>query len=527
MRNAETHRLGESLVKSFFEGRLDTIEKLTIALDNKWFRLNMLYMIKPKPDMEGEVPDLISFRPNWAQSHFWANKHNRNIILKARQLGFTTMEMMDALDTALFNAKSTIGVIAHNKGDAAAIFDDKIKVAYESVPEHWLDIMDAIGYPLPGTKTDRSGGYTFDNGSRLDVSTGYRGGTLKKLHISEYGKICKKYPLNAKEIKTGAMEAVPTNGELTIESTAEGQAGIFYELCKAAEKKALSDEKLTSLDFKFFFYPWWQCPDYVMPDEPMLFAYKDQEYFEEIEAKVKKTLSMEQKVWYIKKRETQRDDMKQEYPSTPDEAFEASSEGCYYAKDFAKLRKKNHILTIPYDPRLPVFTFWDLGRNDSTAIWFMQHGFGEYRFIDYLEDSGEAIQHYGRELMKKEYAYGTLYLPHDGEVVDLSSGDNKSRREILEGMGFRVVCVPRVPDKLEAIQAVRDILPMCWFDKTMCGEGIKALESFRKEWDDKKGTWKDKPLHDWASHGASAFEQFARGFSEAGDMMSYDPVENW
>jgi len=160
------------------------------------------------------------------------------------------------------------------------------------------------------------------------------------------------------------------------------------------------------------------------------------------------------------------------------------------------------------------------------AIWFMQYVHGEYRFINYYENSGESIQFYLKKLRDFEYVYSTIYLPHDAEITDLTRADNKSRKQIVQDAGFDVVVVPRVPAKGEAIQAVRDILPLCWFDEESTSQGVKCLDHYRKEWDDKRGNFKDRPRHDWASHGNDAFEQFARGFSESTDPESFEP-EGW
>jgi hypothetical protein len=154
----------------------------------------------------------------------------------------------------------------------------------------------------------------------------------------------------------------------------------------------------------------------------------------------------------------------------------------------------------------------------------MQFVHGQYRFIRYYENSGESIQWYLKKLKKEfDYLYSTMYLPHDAEITDLSQADNKSRKQIAEDMGFMVEVVPRVPDKLEAVQAVRDVLPLCWFDEAGTKQGVKCLDHYRKEWDDKNGRFKDTPKHDWASHGNDAFEQFARGFQVYDGADYYEP----
>lgn len=519
MSRAEEVKQAEIYLTKHKNKELNNPKDLIKALNLKWFRLNALYHIK---DKDGKK---VRFTPNYAQRERFINDHNRNIILKARQLGFTTFEMIDCLDDCLFIENFSAGCIAHSFDSAKDIFRNKIKFAYESLAKSaWMSIFELIGLLFAVPKNDKGEGYVFDNGSSIRVGVQYRGDTLQRLHVSEFGKICRKYPDKAQEIVTGAFEAVGKSGTLTIESTAEGQEGYFYEYCKKAQDLKLEGRNLTSLDFNFHFFPWWGNDDYQLDTDGVIIDSKLKEYFQKLSDENDVTTTPEQQAWYAKKLEVLGEDMKREYPSTPDEAFEQSIEGAYYSAQMAKIRQNGQIRKIPYDERLPVYTFWDLGRNDSMTIWFMQYAHGQYRFIRYYENSGENIQFYLRKLKKEfDYLYGTMYLPHDADIVDLTQGDNKSRKQVAEDMGFRVEVVPRVPDKLEAVQAVRDILPLCWFDEEDTKDGIKCLDHYRKEWDDKLGVYKDRPRHDWASHGNDAFEQFARGFQIYDGPESYEP----
>ena len=161
------------------------------------------------------------------------------------------------------------------------------------------------------------------------------------------------------------------------------------------------------------------------------------------------------------------------------------------------------VLPVPLDEGLPVHTFWDLGVSDTTCIWFGQeHGPDGLRFIDYYEMSGEGLAHYANVLRFKKYKYGNHYGPHDIEVRELSTG--KTRREAARLLGINFQVAPRLP-KADQIEAARLLLGRSVFDEAKCEQGVKALEAYRKEWDDKHGCWKDSPLHDWSSHPADAF----------------------
>jgi hypothetical protein len=135
----------------------------------------------------------------------------------------------------------------------------------------------------------------------------------------------------------------------------------------------------------------------------------------------------------------------------------------------------------------------------------------EHRFIDEYINHGEGLSHYVKILQQKPYTYGQHFFPHDVEVREMASG--VSRRESLTKLGLRPIrVVPRIEEEMDGIDAVRSILPTCWLDERNCPETIKALDHYRKEWDEKLGSFKSKPLHDWASHGAKSFECFATGY---------------
>lgn len=488
----------------------DYADELRGYLSDERWRLNNLYWIKDKKGNK------IKLKLNWAQEIAYDNMWYLNIYLKARQLGMTTFIQIFMLDRCLFNPDTSAGVIAHNREDAQKFFKDKLKYAYDNLPEYIRNEL--------AVNTDRANEMSFSNGSSISVGTSMRSGTLQYLHVSEFGKICAKYPDKAKEIVTGALNAVEAGMFVFIESTAEGQEGYFFEYCQDAENRLIERIELTELDYKFFFFPWWGNKEYKLSGN-VIISSDMLEYFDKLEKERGIVLTQQQKNWYTKKAETQKDEMKREYPSTSREAFEQAVDGAYYSKEMAAVRSEGRLTDIAYAPQLPVHVFFDLGRNDSMALWFMQDYMGQFRFIRYIEGNGESIQFFIRKMQSYGYIFGEIYLPHDGDVTDLTRADNKTRADVVRAMGFRVVVVPRVPEKIEAIQAVRDILPRCYFDKVNAGEGVKRLDQHKKEWDDKHGSWKDIPFRGPAKHGADAFEQFARGYADlSGIPTSFEPT---
>lgn len=437
---------------------------------------------------------------NWAQDRLFRDMHYQNAILKARQLGFTTFIQIFMLDACVFNSNIRAGTIAHTLTDAQAIFRDKVKYPYENLP-------DQIKTAVHST-TDSAAELMLSNNSSIRVGTSLRSGTLQFLHISEYGKLCAKYPDKAREVRTGALNTVQSGQIVFIESTAEGQEGHFFDICDDAQAAARKGSKLSPLDFKFHFFPWWQAPEYRLDPDGVDIPDDVARYFDLIETKNGVHLDAHQKAWYAKKAASQLGDMKREYPSTPREAFEASVEGAYYGDWMEAAESNGRVGVFVADPNIPVHTAWDIGRSDYTSIWFWQRSVGKVRLVGFFQNCGEGMPYYATEVRRLYEERKWLrkdsidVFPHDAKVTEW--GSNKSRIEQLIEKGFYPTLARDVSVD-DGINAVRATLHMCQFDSEACAEGLKILKAYRKEWDDETGKYKDRPRHDWASHGADAF----------------------
>lgn len=206
-------------------------------------------------------------------------------------------------------------------------------------------------------------------------------------------------------------------------------------------------------------------------------------------------------------------------------SFEAAVQGAYYAKQISQAHDDGRITGVPYEPRSLVWTAWDLGIGDATAIWFAQVVGKEIRIIDYYEASGVDLGHYVREIYNRPYIYAGHILPHDAEAKELGTG--KSRTDTLSSLGlrnWRVVPQQRVED---GINAARLMIPRCWFDKRKCDRGIEALKLYRAASDrrfvdptTRQPILKASPIHDWTSHAADAFRYLALGI-ESGAPSSF------
>lgn len=469
-----------------------------------------LYKIMVKKEGEEGEGFVMPFKPNRAQRRFIARLWNRNLILKARQLGFTTLIAIVWLDHALFNANQRCGIIAQDREAAEVIFRDKVKFAYDNLPPALKAVM-----PLArNSATELLFGH---NNSSIRVATSMRSGTIHRLHISEFGKICAKYPDKAQEVVTGSIPAVPLDGILVIESTAEGREGEFYDITQRARALDQQGKELSQRDYRFHFFPWWQEPAYVMEPTLVVISQQEHEYFDQIKAKVGQAITPEQRAWYIATRNADfpnnEERMWQEYPSDPDEPFQVSTKGTYYPVQIARARKEKRFTVVPHVPGIPVNTFWDIGNSDGTAIWMHQRVGMRHHFIKFIEGWGEPYAHFVSEMQKLGWVWGRHYLPHDGahvrQAMDVDS--QISPEQALYKLGLRnIEIVPRVDELQHGIQMVRDVFSQCVFDEAGCKEGLVHLEMYRKRWNAQQQCWTDQPLKDIHTEGADSFRQFAQ-----------------
>lgn len=202
-------------------------------------------------------------------------------------------------------------------------------------------------------------------------------------------------------------------------------------------------------------------------------------------------------------------------------SFEAAIVGAYYGKlmQQAEADKPPRITGVPYEPTAQVWTAWDLGIRDATAIWFAQIVGREVHLIDYYEMTGADLGHYVREINERPYVYAGHIVPHDAQAKELGTG--KSRLEVLESLGLRNITIAPVHRVEDGINAVRVLLPRCWFDRGKCERGIEAMRLYRAEYDDKLQALRPRPVHDWTSHAADAFRYLATSIDRTVDRTGF------
>jgi phage terminase large subunit len=209
-------------------------------------------------------------------------------------------------------------------------------------------------------------------------------------------------------------------------------------------------------------------------------------------------------------------------------SFEGCVPGAYYSKQMAAARQEGRITAVPHRPGVEVYTFWDLGVDDSMTIWFIQPVGKSFHVIDYYENTGFGLEHYAKALRgelpdsghRRSYTYADHAMPHDADQREMTSGEIAlSRREVAQNLGIKPVKVVQRAKNINTIinvhiPAVRNVLESCWFDEKRCAKGISALEGYCAEYDEVKKKLGNRPLHNWCSHGSDAFRTFAVGYRE-------------
>lgn len=485
--------------------------------DELWMLGNLLW-IKPK---HGPVE---KFRLRPEQVALYRARWFRNVVLKARQLGFSTL--IDLLifvrcvtrndytaaivDKRMEDAKKKLGIIAR----AWRLLDDPSDPHCRSVG---AAIKQRVRLVV-NSKTELA----WSNGSSVYADTSIRGGTLQMLHISELAATAAKFPGRAEEIMAGGIPALDARCLIFSESTHEGGPfGVHHSLVKLAMGSC--GKSLSPLDWRFHWFPWHVCADYRIGTGEI--AAELSEYWTRLADQGIK-LDDAQKRFYSAQYRVLKHRVKTEFPSTPDEALAAVSQGSIYGDIIAGLRIKGRIKAIDADPSAPWFTFWDIGQSDYTAIWLVQFSGREILWLDWHEDNGRPAGHYAHVVRKWENAHGITiaqhFLPHDANTRDKAGG--KTWVDYLKAAGIhRVTVVPVTSDIWTGINTLRELLQRSYFhsrceaarekDGIEYPSGVSCLELYRKEVDVDSGRIKEMPVHDFTSHTASA----ARTLAEAWD----------
>lgn len=461
-------------------------------LCQKW-RLNNLYRIIDRN------ANSIPFELNKVQEDVLDNLHNRNLILKARQVGLSTFSVLWLMDTTLFTENLSSGIVSYSLEHAQHIF--------KKIIGHALDTLPSEVKQLTGIVQRSAREITFNNGSSLRVDTTLRGGSYPLVLISEFGKTCARNPQKAEEVITGTLQSVPRDGTVIIESTGEGNEGFFAEMVTQAALRG--NENISALEYHLFFYPWMDEPSYVLHENDIRYDVTLTDYFEKIERETERVISQPQRNWYAIQKKILGDKIKQEFPSTVSEAFLSSSDAFYFSDAVSRAYNENRCLYTPlYDALLPVFISMDIGVNDLTVMVFFQIAHGEVRVIDYYEDKNKGVDFYAKFLLQdKKFLYHTIFLPHDStkrDALDTSNTYERDFRRLFSGTNTSFHVLKRI-DKQLSISHSKMMIDRCVFNVNRVKPFLDKICKYRKTWNEAQGRYLEDPYHNEASNYADAF----------------------
>jgi len=492
----------------FFTLPKDVGHLMTEYFPSKLWRLNNIYTIIDKWGQKS------IFTMNRAQHIVYATsmRHPRLLVLKSRQQGISTLWLISYFDDCFTLPDLSIGLMAQGQDEATTLLE-RTKLLWDELHPDFKNYLGRV------VVADNAKLFKLNNDSKIFVRTSFRSTTLQRLHVSEMGKIANNYPEKAREVKTGTLQALAKGNTGVIESTAEGD-NLFKDMWDNA---VLHIGKMASKDFMPVFLSWVDDPDCVEEvDQPI--DNKTAKYFAAIEEELGQPLTQQQKnFWIVQYRELS-DRVYQEYPATATEAFMATRQGAYYAELYmrhvvANKREKNNL----YDPNLPVQCAVDLGMNDTNSLTIGQNYRSEKRIIDEFADNGQKISYY-TDWMKQQPWFSNLVhviLPHDAEVTSMNDGKTREdifREELYDperDVQIKITVLERTSNVNADIEHVRVAIHNLWIDKK-CEYLRKCILGYKKEWDERRERWRDKPDHTGdESHGADSIRYYVLGSDDS------------
>jgi hypothetical protein len=478
----------------------DTKHLKELMVDPVW-RIFNLYQILTKPDENG-LRQKIPFRPNDAQCEvlYWIYVLGRRWlnILKARQLGFTTLFQIIGLDMALNESNSNVKFVSQTEDVAKSAFREKAILAYNALS------MPYLAYLKENFKTP----IATINESKIEFGEGWgvfsyvkvRGGTSSFVHISELGPMAEDDRRRAEEVFAGAIETANVNSLVVIESTFKGgQSGIYYDnLVRAIER---GEDPRPKGEFWFMFFPWYEDPGYSQEDDTQPIREATNRYFERMEGETGYRFSRGQKLWWQIKSDRLGMLMRQENPTTAEEAMKAPVEGAIHSEKLVQLEKDGRRCVLPYDRSRPIYAFWDLGKTHYTALWFVQFVDGWVNWLYYVQNKGKEPDWYVNWIEDKGIRVFRHGLPHDAYHVRAGGSWQMLLKRAGVGRDFKI---DKTNNVWIGINFLNSILERSRFNLGETDAGWDCLMNYRSKLGMNNGLPTLSPVHDEYTDGADA-----------------------
>lgn len=485
--------------------------------DWRW-RFSNLYHIKPADKRASML-----FEPKPEQweilEAIYVRGEVRLAILKSRQLGFSTLLALIALDMAMWMAGFTTGIVDQTQPDAHKKLD-KVYFAWKRLPtelksQYKIESESKGEFAISVESEDGK----VDETSTIYAGTNARGGTHQLLWISEWGPIQVEDASRSENIADGALPSAE-DGIVVVETTWRGgRTGRLYE---EVVKPALAMEKngmWTKADWKIYFFTWWTDPKHNFKGDASQITKDCADYFDGLEAGDEKiTLTTSQKLWYFKKAWVKGIKRFEEFPSMREEMFDTPVYGAIYASNVIKSRVDGRVIPMSYNPARPVHTTWDLGSPANMVVLYWQFDGFTPCLIDCDHSMEMTTAKRVTYMHAKGYDFGTHAIPHDGSKTEYDALSYKSKLieaelkgeiSLIEREGFLA--------KEKRIILMLDMFStICFNENKLCDEGglLDALAVYRYKKNPKDGKITDSILEDWSNHFADAFGYFGEAWKK-------------
>jgi hypothetical protein len=467
------------------------ISELQKTLSNKKNRLKNLYSIINK---EGKK---IPFQPTVQQNELYdlLQKKQRIIIIKGRQIGFSTAIGLYMLDDIIWNKNKSFATVADISANSTELFKRNIKKPYDYFSEEFPELL--VGSEIV---SDNSCNITLENNSCIYTVTRLRSGTYQFLHCSELAIVAAKDPARYEEIIAGAFQTVPENGTIIVETTMMGgKNSPFMELVNVAlENKA--QNRNDPLDWYLHFVPWYKHDEYVSQTNTE-FPPEIKKYFNNI-AQRAVNLEENQKQWYYQKKRLLHDKVFNEYPTEISEAFYVNSEGAIYGSEIVNISLKEQICNLTINETIPLYVAMDIGRDTTACIFFQYTKSNNIHIIDFYENKGKHISHYIDIISQRYKNIAEVFVPHDAYNNNAAAIES-SYSQISKC--FKTGIIPKTQSLWTEIQSSRSYIAQCFFDANKCKDLIEHLRQYSKRYNMALSEYVDEPIHNIHSHAADSF----------------------
>ena len=480
-----------------------SMAELVAILQDPIKRICTLYTIRDDKGVEQQ------FRPKPEQMevlHEIFVKGNKKIlIIKARQLGMSTLLGVIIADHITFNAGQQCSIVDQKLADAGLKLRGKVRMVFDSLPK----IMRSHDSEFSLRRTNLGG--ESDTPSSCFAGTNARGGTNQILHISEWGPIQHNDPPRSKEILTGALPSAEEGLSIVETTWMGGKRGELWELTKTAMLVKAKPELKTTKDYTLLFFPWWNDPKYRVSGNMARVTPYVWEYFKEMQkhpdvVAAGHVFDHEQILWYETVAMSKGDERYREYPSVLEEAFLAPVPGAIWQKYVEAARKDGRILNFPHDATRLVYTFWDLGSPTNTRVVYCQFVDGMIHVLDH--DTGLDMLPAARvaHMAAKGYSFGTHFFPHDGGRKEYSGITFAQQMQTAGLVGIQMI--PRTREVWVGINEISGLFHRFVINEDKCVDLVESMSCYHTRLSDN-----DKPtsevVHDDASHDCDAVRYIA------------------